>query len=108
MQTLDISLPDPLKRYLDRQAAEGGYRSASDYVLDLIQADERRKAQAALIEGLDGAEVEMDAEDWAALRCEGPKAGASRPGSNSTFELTVQQRGEKHRGSAASARPGEA
>ena len=44
MQSMNISLPDPLKQFVDGQIAQGRYSSASEYVRELIRADEKRKA----------------------------------------------------------------
>ena len=61
MQTMNISLPDPLKAFVNGQVAQGRYSSASEYVRELIRADERRKAQealeSALLEGLNSPEA---------------------------------------------------
>ncbi|WP_295454615.1 type II toxin-antitoxin system ParD family antitoxin [uncultured Thiodictyon sp.] len=48
MQTVNISLPDPLKQFVDGQVAQGRYSSASDYVRELIRADEKRNAEETL------------------------------------------------------------
>ena len=45
VQSMNISLPDPLKQFVDGQIAEGRYSSVSEYVRELIRADEQRKAQ---------------------------------------------------------------
>ena len=74
MQSMNISLPDPLKQYVDGQISTGRYSSASEYVRELIRADEKRKAEeqleAKLLEGLSGAESELTAADWSAVRKE--------------------------------------
>ena len=74
MQSMNISLPDPLKQYVDGQISTGRYSSASEYVRELIRADEKRKAEeqleAKLLEGLSGAESELTAADWSAIRKE--------------------------------------
>lgn len=74
MQTMNISLPDPLKEFVDGQIAEGHYSSASEYVRELIRADEQRKArqalEAALLEGLNSAESVLSDDDWKAIRAE--------------------------------------
>jgi antitoxin ParD1/3/4 len=74
MQTMNISLPDPLKEFVDGQIAEGHYSSASEYVRELIQADEQRKArqalEAALVEGLSSAESVLSDDDWKAIHAE--------------------------------------
>ena len=71
MSSMNISLPDGLKAYVDSQVAEGRYASASEYIRDLIRADEKAKAwaklDALLIEGLDSEETEWTEEDARAL-----------------------------------------
>ena len=72
MQSMNISLPDPLKQFVDGQIAQGRYSSASEYVRELIRADEKLKAEAQLeaklLEGLNGPESELTAADWQAIR----------------------------------------
>ncbi len=74
MQSMNISLPDPLKQFVDGQIAQGRYSSASEYVRELIRADEKRKAEeqleAKLLEGLNSAESELTPADWRAIRSE--------------------------------------
>lgn len=74
MQSMNISLPDPLKQYVDGQISTGRYSSASEYVRELIRADEKRKAEeqleAKLLKGLSGAESELTPADWKAIRKE--------------------------------------
>ncbi len=48
MQTMNISLPDQLKDFVDVQVGSGRYSSVSEYVRDLIRDDEKRKAQQKL------------------------------------------------------------
>ncbi len=71
---MNISLPDPLKQFVDGQIAQGRYSSASEYVRELIRADEKRKAEerleAKLLEGLNSAETELTTADWTAIRQE--------------------------------------
>ena len=74
MQSMNISLPDPLKQFVDRQIAQGRYSSVSEYVRELIRADEKRKAEeqldAKLLEGLNSAENELTPADWVVIRKE--------------------------------------
>jgi antitoxin ParD1/3/4 len=74
MQSMNISLPEPLKRFVDEQIGQGRYSSVSEYMRDLIRADERRKAEeqleAKLLEGLGSAESELTAADWSVIRKE--------------------------------------
>lgn len=74
MESMNISLPEPLKQFVDRQVAQGRYSSASEYVRELIRADEKRKVEeqleAKLLEGLNGTESVLTAADWKAIRSE--------------------------------------
>jgi antitoxin ParD1/3/4 len=74
MQSMNISLPDPMKEFVDGLVNQGRYSSASEYVRELIRADERRKAEdqleALLLEGLQGKETAMTPDDWKAIRQE--------------------------------------
>lgn len=52
MTTMNISLPDALKSFVDSQVSERGYGTSSEYVRELIRTDqERRQLQALLLEG---------------------------------------------------------
>ena len=68
------SLPDPLKQFVDGQISTGRYSSASEYVRELIRADEKRKAEeqleAMLLDGLSSADTALTPADWIAIRKE--------------------------------------
>ena len=73
MQTMNISLPDQLKDFVDEQVGSGRYSSVSEYVRDLIRDDEKRKAQekleALLMEGIQsGKPTGMTRQDWEDIR----------------------------------------
>ncbi len=72
MLSMNISLPEPLKQFVDGQVSAGRYRSASEYVGELIHADARRKAEehleSKLLDGLSSAESELKADDWTEIR----------------------------------------
>jgi antitoxin ParD1/3/4 len=74
MQSMNISLPEALKEFVDQQISAGRYSSASEYVRELIRGDEKRKTDerldALLLEGLQGAETELTASDWKDIRGE--------------------------------------
>ncbi len=74
MQTMNISLPEPLKEFVDHQIAEGRYSSASEYIRELIRDDEKRKAEerleALLLEGLEGEATELTRQDFDNIRKE--------------------------------------
>jgi antitoxin ParD1/3/4 len=40
MATMNISLPDTLKAYVDKQVSERGYGTSSEYVRDLIRREQ--------------------------------------------------------------------
>lgn len=42
MVTMNISLPEQMKQWVERQAEGGRYGNASDYVRDLIRRDQER------------------------------------------------------------------
>jgi antitoxin ParD1/3/4 len=76
MQTMNISLPDTLKHFIDAQVAAGGYSSASEYVRALVRDDQKRQArvrlETLLLEALDsGDPTVMTKADWDAIRREG-------------------------------------
>ncbi|ABS62668.1 MULTISPECIES: type II toxin-antitoxin system ParD family antitoxin [Alphaproteobacteria] len=43
MATMNVSLPDPMKDWVEAQAETGRYSNASDYVRDLIRRDQERQ-----------------------------------------------------------------
>ena len=74
MQTMNISLPEPLKAFVDSQIAAGRYSSVSEYVRDLIRDDEKRKAEdqleALLLDGLRSEATELTRRDLDDIRRE--------------------------------------
>jgi antitoxin ParD1/3/4 len=48
MQTMNISLPDPMKQYVEERVSAGAYSSASEYVRELVRADQKRHAKEQL------------------------------------------------------------
>jgi antitoxin ParD1/3/4 len=43
MATMNVSLPDPMKSWVEEQTRNGRYSNASDYVRDLIRRDQDRQ-----------------------------------------------------------------
>jgi antitoxin ParD1/3/4 len=74
MQTMNISLPEPLKAFVDAQIATGRYSSVSEYVRELIREDERRRAQeqleSLLLEGLASEKTPLTRQDFDDIRRE--------------------------------------
>lgn len=52
MATMNISLPDKMREWVDRQTESGRYGNASDYMRDLIRRDEERQAKIARMQKL--------------------------------------------------------
>lgn len=61
MATMNVSLPDALKAWVEEQTASGAYGNASEYVRDLIRKDKQRMEalealQAAITLGTESGE----------------------------------------------------
>jgi antitoxin ParD1/3/4 len=85
METMNISLPDPLKRFVDSQVAAGAYSSASEYIRRLIREDQERRQREEidrkLLEALDDAPpTPLTADDWDDIRREIRRRAAKRAG----------------------------
>jgi len=52
MATMNISLPDRMKQWVEGQAETGRYSNASDYVRDLIRRDQERAEKIAHMQAL--------------------------------------------------------
>jgi antitoxin ParD1/3/4 len=50
MATMNVSLPDPMKEWVEAQAGEGRYSNASDYVRDLIRKDQEQQGKVAYMQ----------------------------------------------------------
>ena len=56
MSTMNISLPDTLKSFVDEQVSQRGYGSSSEYVRELIRNDqERLRLRGLLLAGASSA-----------------------------------------------------
>jgi antitoxin ParD1/3/4 len=68
-----ISLPDTMRDYIEKQVAQGGYSSVSEYFRELVRQDQKLRAkellQTMLLKGLNsGNATEMTAQDWEDIR----------------------------------------
>ena len=70
MTTMNVSLPEELKTFVDAQVDEGSYGSTSEYVRDLIRRDhDRRQLREALLKGARSpVTANADAAYFASLR----------------------------------------
>jgi antitoxin ParD1/3/4 len=84
MQTMNISLPDLMKQYVDEQVVAGEYSSASEYMRQLVRADQKRNAREQLEQTLlesitEGDAQEATPESWSTLRAELNNRPKARP-----------------------------
>jgi antitoxin ParD1/3/4 len=52
MATMNVSLPEQMKAWVEAQTANGKYGNASDYVRDLIRKDQERSDKIAQLQRL--------------------------------------------------------
>lgn len=70
MATMNISLPDQMRAWVEARTASGPYSNSSDYVRDLIRKDQERQSavetlQTAITQGIESGEPRpFDAEDF--------------------------------------------
>ncbi|SMC62560.1 type II toxin-antitoxin system ParD family antitoxin [Rhizobium sp. RU36D] len=50
MVTMNISLPDPMKEWVETRTRAGGYADTSDYLRDLIRRDQEQAAKIAAMQ----------------------------------------------------------
>lgn len=78
MVTLNISVSDSSKDFIDAQVTAGGYSSPEEFVQFLIREAQKKRERAALEDKLleriaaveRGEASEMTSEDWEQLRAE--------------------------------------
>ena len=80
---LHITLPAPLRDWVERQVARKGYGSAGDYVLDLLRQEQlqevRDRVDAKLALALEsGPASDMTPQDWQDVRREGQRRVAAK------------------------------
>lgn len=73
MTTMNISLPEALKSFVDQTVSKDGYSTSSEYVRELIRADQARRAERELAsllrEGLESGDgVPVTRSYWAGKR----------------------------------------
>ena len=77
MSTMNISLPETLKSFVDQQVRSRGYSSSSEYVRELIRRDQdRQRLRGLLLEGAASpSSVTADAHYFGQLRDRVREAG---------------------------------
>jgi len=76
MKSMNISIPEKMRAYVEQQVTEGGYNTASEYIRELIRQDQKRKAteklETLLLEGIQsGDATSMTEKDWEDIRAHG-------------------------------------
>lgn len=65
MATMNVSLPDPMKDWVETRTQDGTFANSSDYVRHLIRRDQEREAAIARLHAaLDEGERSGIAEDF--------------------------------------------
>ena len=86
MSTMNISLPDEMKEFVDEQVAERGYGTSSEFVRDLIRKEQDRQQLRRLV--MDGASSprvgEADAPYFNALRARARGTSPARASADKT------------------------
>ena len=78
MTTMNISLPDEMKTFVEAQMTQEGYASASEYLRALIREAQKRRAkrdlEAKFREAIEsGPATPMTREDWESIEPEAMK-----------------------------------
>lgn len=72
MNAFTISLTDDAREFVEAEATAGGFGSPETYLLELVRAEQKRKArekvEEMLLEALKEPSTEMTQADWADLR----------------------------------------
>ena len=71
MSTMNISLPETLRTFVDTQVTDGDYGSSSEYVRDLLRKErDRVRLRNLLVDGLNSELIEepMDSQYFDKLR----------------------------------------
>ena len=68
MVTMNVSLPDPMKQWVEKQAQSGRFSNASDYIRGLIREDQARSdalsdMQKLISEGIDSGVSPLSMQD---------------------------------------------
>ncbi|MBI5117901.1 type II toxin-antitoxin system ParD family antitoxin [Candidatus Poribacteria bacterium] len=73
MRSLNISLPESMRSFIEEQTRRGGYGTASEYLRTLIREAQKRQAEdrleTLLLEGLDsGKPIDVTPGYWRAKK----------------------------------------
>ncbi len=75
MSTIDLTLPEPMKAYVEKQVAQNGFKNAADFIISLVETHQHRQLRAEveslLLERIDGPFEEWTDQDVEDIRREG-------------------------------------
>lgn len=78
-ESINISLPEPLKEWVQQQVTARGYATVSEFVRHLLREEQRRQIDDNLHAALDSGEATpMTAHDWERIRREGQQRLAAK------------------------------
>jgi antitoxin ParD1/3/4 len=80
MATMNVSLPEAMKLWAEKQAQSGRYSNTSDYVRDLIRRDQEQAVKIAHMQALvtEGIESGTGKQTMEGLRDKARKKASSR------------------------------
>ena len=67
MATMNISLPDKLKAFVEDRVAEGNYANVSDYVRDILRKEQDSKSYKAYLQESIEAGLKSPASDFSRI-----------------------------------------
>jgi antitoxin ParD1/3/4 len=76
MATMNVSLPDPMKDWVESRSNDGRFSNASDYIRHLIRRDQERQAALAALQ----AEITL-----------GVESGPARPFDLAAFKARMRE-----------------
>jgi len=84
MATMNVSLPDEMREWVEQQAKSGRYANASDYVRDLIRHDQDARAAGGWTDEELRAEIRLGLDEV--------NAGRLRPSEEALAEVSRRVR----------------
>ena len=82
MNTMNFGVPESLQEFVLARVNEGGYSNASEYVAELIRADqikeERARLESELLKGINSPKAPMTEQDWSDIKTEVQQRHESR------------------------------
>jgi antitoxin ParD1/3/4 len=95
MSSVQVTLPDAVKEFLDAEVAAKGYSSPGEYLAALLSALQKGQAwdnlEPLVLEGLASPAREMIAGDWQALRDRIDQIEATPALSDEEFEALLEE-----------------